>query len=42
MQVTISIGVSGDLTVENPEKLLAAADWKLYEAKRAGRNQVKY
>jgi diguanylate cyclase (GGDEF)-like protein len=42
LQVTVSIGVSGDLTVENPEKLLAAADWKLYEAKRAGRNQVKY
>jgi diguanylate cyclase (GGDEF)-like protein len=39
-RVTISMGLSDDLTVENPEAMLAAADEKLYSAKRGGRNQV--
>jgi diguanylate cyclase (GGDEF)-like protein len=41
LKVTISIGVSDDLQMESPEKLLAAADVKLYEAKSGGRNQVR-
>ncbi|HEX2202826.1 MAG TPA: diguanylate cyclase, partial [Longimicrobium sp.] len=41
VRVTMSLGLSGDLSVESPEALLAAADAKLYEAKRAGRNRVR-
>jgi len=38
--VTVSLGLSDDLAVENPSLMLAAADAKLYEAKRGGRNRV--
>jgi diguanylate cyclase (GGDEF)-like protein len=38
--VTISVGLAGVLPTGGPEALLAAADAKLYEAKRAGRNRV--
>lgn len=40
--VTISMGISDDLTVASPEAMLSMADAKLYEAKRGGRNQVCY
>ncbi|MFT5426201.1 MAG: PleD family two-component response regulator [Gammaproteobacteria bacterium] len=42
LQVTISIGLNGDLHLENFEQMLMAADTKLYKAKNAGRNQVCY
>jgi PleD family two-component response regulator len=38
--VTISIGVSADTDVPSHERMLAAADERLYEAKAAGRNRV--
>jgi diguanylate cyclase (GGDEF)-like protein len=41
LRVTISLGVSGDLSVPNFERLISSADAQLYEAKRAGKNQVK-
>lgn len=40
LTVTISIGVAGDLSLGSPAALLAAADARLYEAKRRGRNCV--
>ena len=40
LRVTASIGLSGDVSHETPEGLLAAADVRLYEAKRSGRNRV--
>jgi diguanylate cyclase (GGDEF)-like protein len=40
--VTLSIGLSDDLGVLNHERFLHAADKKLYEAKRGGRNRVCY
>ncbi len=40
LKVSISMGVSDILAVANPEGMLAAADAKLYEAKRGGRNRV--
>lgn len=40
--VTISLGLTDALAVENPSVMLAAADAKLYEAKRSGRNRVCY
>ena len=40
LQVTLSIGVAGDMSLSNHEKLLALADARLYEAKLAGRNRV--
>lgn len=40
LRVSVSMGVTDDLTVLYPERMLAAADAKLYEAKRAGRNRV--
>jgi diguanylate cyclase (GGDEF)-like protein len=41
LQVTISCGISSDVTVSNHERLLQLADDKLYEAKREGRNCVR-
>jgi diguanylate cyclase (GGDEF)-like protein len=38
LKVTISLGFSNDLSLENHERMLAVADERLYEAKRAGRN----
>ena len=36
LRVTLSLGVSADLGVENHERMLACADAKLYEAKGSG------
>jgi two-component system cell cycle response regulator len=42
IDVTVSIGISSlDSVEDTPESLLKRADQALYEAKRAGRNQVK-
>ena len=42
VKVTVSIGVAElDKNHTNPEKVLKAADRKLYKAKKAGRNRVK-
>ena len=42
VKVTVSIGVAElDKHNTNPEKVLKAADKRLYKAKKAGRNQVK-
>jgi len=40
LAVTISIGVFADIEVTSHERMLAAADERLYEAKAAGRNRV--
>src|SRR5690606_31709675 len=40
LKVTVSIGLSGNLGVSRYEKMLSAADARLYEAKQKGRNQV--
>ncbi len=40
LKVTISIGLSSDLSVSNYEKLLNSADEKMYESKHTGRNKV--
>jgi diguanylate cyclase (GGDEF)-like protein len=40
LKVTISIGLSDDLSASNPDKMLAKADEKLYEAKQKGRNRI--
>ncbi len=40
LKVTISFGISDDMTVTNHERMISAADAKLYEAKNAGRNQT--
>jgi len=42
LAVTISLGVTDDMSRENYEKLLSFADIRLYEAKNGGRNQVRY
>ena len=42
LNVTISAGVASGTDYESYEKLLARADLKLYEAKDAGRNQIKH
>lgn len=42
LAVTISFGVTDDMSRENYEKLLSFADIRLYEAKNGGRNQVRY
>jgi PleD family two-component response regulator len=34
------MGVVGNVGVQSPEALLAAADARLYQAKREGRNRV--
>ncbi|ACF12830.1 diguanylate cyclase and serine/threonine protein kinase with TPR repeats [Chloroherpeton thalassium ATCC 35110] len=41
LKVTISIGVAEDAGFDGCDELIAAADSKLYEAKRNGRNQVR-
>lgn len=40
LNVTISIGIASDRDGEGAQAILAAADEKLYQAKRAGRNRV--
>lgn len=40
LSVTISAGISADVSVNNHERLLHLADIKLYEAKRQGKNRV--
>jgi diguanylate cyclase (GGDEF)-like protein len=40
LQVTLSIGLTGDITPPNHEKMLLVADQKLYEAKANGKNQL--
>jgi diguanylate cyclase (GGDEF)-like protein len=40
LAVTLSLGVAGSGEAADPAALLAAADARLYEAKRAGRNRV--
>lgn len=42
LSVTMSAGVASGTEYQSYEKLLAQADLKLYEAKDAGRNQVKH
>jgi len=42
LSVTISFGITDVMSRENYEKLLSLADVRLYEAKNAGRNQVRY
>jgi diguanylate cyclase (GGDEF)-like protein len=42
LKVTLSIGLCADINYPNHEKMLSAADEKLYEAKHNGRNQVRY
>ena len=42
LRVTASIGLSDDIRVLDYEKMLSLADDKMYEAKRSGKNQVKY
>ena len=39
--VTVSIGLCDDVSLGHYEKMLAAADAKLYEAKRSGKNRVQ-
>ncbi|RFM24907.1 MAG: GGDEF domain-containing protein [Candidatus Thermochlorobacter aerophilum] len=41
LKVTLSIGLCADINYPNHEKMLSAADEKLYEAKHNGRNQVR-
>jgi diguanylate cyclase (GGDEF)-like protein len=40
LEVTVSMGVAGNAEAADPAALLAAADARLYEAKRAGRNRI--
>lgn len=40
LKVTVSIGLSDDLSLGGPEAMLHAADLKLYQAKHSGKNQV--
>jgi diguanylate cyclase (GGDEF)-like protein len=40
LRVTISVGLTDDPKASNHEKLLDAADARLYEAKRTGRNRT--
>ncbi len=40
LEVTISLGVCDNLTLPSPERLLAAADEKLLEAKRLGTGRI--
>ncbi len=40
LRVTVSIGLSDDLSLPSHEKLLSAADARMYQAKQQGRNRV--
>ena len=40
VQITVSLGVADIADNTSVEALIKAADWALYQAKRAGRNQV--
>lgn len=40
LHVTISMGLTDDLALADPQAMLSDADAKLYEAKRAGRNRI--
>lgn len=40
LRITVSIGVAVDAEASGPQALVALADARLYEAKRAGRNRV--
>ncbi len=40
LAVTLSMGVCGDVSLGSGERMVAAADARMYEAKRAGRNRV--
>jgi PleD family two-component response regulator len=40
INLTISLGLSDDLSSGNYEKLLSVADERLYRAKNEGRNRV--
>jgi len=42
LQVTLSLGLTSDISVENHERMLAAADEKLYRAKEAGKNRLEW
>lgn len=42
LRVTISIGLSNDMTLPNHVALLSDADARLYEAKQSGKNRVHY
>jgi diguanylate cyclase (GGDEF)-like protein len=42
LTVTISIGLCADTSLPSFEKMIAHADEKLYEAKKNGRNQLRY
>jgi len=42
LQVTLSIGVSDDLSLLNHEQMLADADMHLYRAKHDGKNRVRW
>lgn len=42
LKVTLSIGLCADATLPSFEKMIAQADEKLYEAKKNGRNQIRY
>lgn len=42
LAVTISFGITDDMSLENYEKMLSLADEKLYIAKKSGRNTVRY
>ncbi len=41
LRVTISMGLNGDLSLGSIDKMLSAADSRLYAAKHAGRNRVE-
>lgn len=42
LRVTVSIGLSDDLSVSTPDRMVAKADAKLYEAKESGRNRIRW
>lgn len=42
LTVTLSIGLCADTSLPSFEKMIAQADEKLYEAKKNGRNQIRY